>query len=99
MLLSNTNALHVEFAESRFPEVFAPFDARVYSHEAKAVKPDPRLFELAGRAAGASPGECLYFDDIARFTDAAQHMGFHAYQVVSVKSVRDILRMYELISN
>jgi putative hydrolase of the HAD superfamily len=97
VLLSNTNMLHVSFAEERFPEVFAPFAHRLYSHEVHLRKPDPAFFTLAAERVGACPEECLYFDDLQQYVDAAARLGIHAYQYVSVDAARDILAVYEVL--
>jgi glucose-1-phosphatase len=96
VMVSNTNALHVDFAQRRFPEVFAPFHARIYSHEQHARKPEPAMFRAAAEAAGVPPEQCLFFDDISEYVEAAACIGMHAYQYVSVSGVRDILAAYGL---
>lgn len=96
VLLSNTNALHLEFARRQFPEVFAPFRNTVFSFETQLAKPDRRIFEKAVILAEAQPAECLYFDDIDAYVRIAAGIGIHAYQYVSVDAVRDILSVYEI---
>jgi HAD superfamily hydrolase (TIGR01509 family) len=97
VMLSNTNALHIAFAEQHFPEVFEPFAHRLYSHVEHLRKPDPAFFLRAAERAGADLEECLYFDDIQLYVDAASRLGIHAYQYVSVDAARDILAVYELL--
>jgi glucose-1-phosphatase len=98
VMLSNTNPLHIEFARERFPELFSLFDDAVYSYEVSASKPDPAIYRAALAKAGAEAGETLYFDDIAAYVDAASALGMHAYQYVSIAGARDVLRMYDLMT-
>ena len=97
VLLSNTNALHIEHARRNFPHVFAPFHDCVFSCEIGLRKPDPRIFAEALNRAGVEAENALYFDDIRHYVDAASRLGLHAYQVVSASCVKDILRAYELL--
>lgn len=98
VLVSNTNALHLAFIRSRFPEVLAPFDVAVFSHQEHAAKPDPALFRRALARAGTSPDACMYFDDIRMHVHAATELGIHAYQYVSNAGVRDILALHGVLT-
>lgn len=93
VMLSNTNALHAEWAQARHPEVFAPFRATVFSHELGRCKPDPAAFEAAVARAGTEAGRCLYVDDIAAYVDAARRCGLRAVPYISAGAVRDALRL------
>ncbi|MDH7516422.1 MAG: HAD family phosphatase [Bacteroidota bacterium] len=97
LMLSNTNPLHVEYARRNYPDVFAAFDAFVFSYETGVRKPDERIYRAAIERAGVPAECCLYFDDIPSYTDTARALGMHAYPYISAAGVRDILRVYELI--
>lgn len=94
VLLSNTNPLHIAWAEKQFPEVFALFPHRVYSYEERTAKPDTRIYRAALTAAGSAPEETLYFDDIAAYADAATALGMKGHQYVSAAGVRDVLALH-----
>lgn len=96
-MLSNTNALHFEYARNAFPEVFRWFSTITLSYEVEASKPDIHIFQHVVNEAEATPSECLYFDDINRHIMAANELGIHAYQYHSVQSVNDICRLYDII--
>ena len=96
VLLSNTNALHVEFARDRFPEVFKWFSAQVLSFEQGCAKPSREIFEAAVREAQTSAGSILYFDDVNRYARAAAQLGIHAYTYISAAAVRDICTLHEI---
>lgn len=96
VMLSNTNPLHIDFARERFPEVFETFPETVFSYELGAGKPDPALYGAALQRAGVLPEEALYFDDISAYVEAANALGMHGHQYVSVQGVRDVLAMYDV---
>ena len=96
VMLSNTNPLHIAFARARFPELFSVFHDTVFSYEEGVSKPDPAIYRAALRKTGTEAEETLYFDDIAAYVDAADALGMHAYQYVSLDGVRDVLRMHRL---
>lgn len=41
-------------------------------------KPDPEIFRLAARTAGAAPGQCVLVDDLAVNCEAAEAEGWRA---------------------
>lgn len=97
VLLSNTNSMHIAWAREKFPEVFALFSHAVYSYERGTAKPDPRMFREALRRAEVSPGETVYFDDIAAYAEAASAVGMNGHQYVSVAGARDVLTLHGLL--
>ncbi|MCM1518982.1 MAG: HAD family phosphatase [Pseudoflavonifractor sp.] len=80
-LLSNTNPImwHSRIAEEFSQEgesIDSYFDGMVTSFEAKAVKPDRRIFDEVVRKFGIKPTETLFLDDSQRNLDAAAALGF-----------------------
>ncbi|MEU7386571.1 HAD-IA family hydrolase [Streptomyces tanashiensis] len=77
-ILSNSfvGARERETALYHFDELV---DEIVYSHEIGIEKPDPRAFEAACAALGASPESCLFIDDVAVNVAAAQAAGMQAH--------------------
>lgn len=78
ILLSNTNAYHFQYLSSKFSE-FSLFHAKILSHEVKAMKPDPAIYERALATAGCSPQECFYTDDIPEYVASARNFGIDAH--------------------
>lgn len=85
-LLSNTNPImwdskiKAEFThEGRHREDY--FDGMVTSFEAKALKPDRKIFEYAVEHLGVKPEETIFFDDSQRNLDAAAKLGFRTILV------------------
>lgn len=57
------------------------FDGIVTSFEAKALKPDIKIFNYAVAKLGIEPNETLFFDDSQQNLDAAAGLGFHTVLV------------------
>lgn len=74
VLVSNTNPWHMAYLLERYPFLEC-FDTRVLSYEVGARKPQPEMFEAALAASGASPQQCLYFDDMEEHLAAARRLG------------------------
>lgn len=95
-LLSNTNrimwqaTIASEFEkDGKSREAY--FDGMVTSFEAKALKPDRRIFEYAVEHLGIRPEETLFLDDSAANLDAAAKLGFHTALVAPGTEFDDIL--------
>jgi len=67
------------------------FDGFISSCEVGMRKPDPNIFKLALGIANASPEESVYFDDRIMFVNAADKLGFTAYQHTGFESTKAIL--------
>jgi putative hydrolase of the HAD superfamily len=76
-LLSNTNALHFEFAQKKFP-VIDEFGHFFLSYELGMRKPDRKIFQKVIDYYGCAPQEIMYTDDISEYVAAAQGLGIHA---------------------
>lgn len=61
-VFSNTNDLAVRHIRRAFP-FFADFDGYILSYEHRAMKPDPRLYEVVEAQSGRHGPEILYLDD------------------------------------
>jgi putative hydrolase of the HAD superfamily len=76
VLLSNTHDLHVAYLRPRLP-ILDRFDALVLSCEVGAVKPEAAIYAHALEAAGCSPDEAAFFDDVPAYAQAASALGLH----------------------
>lgn len=54
-----------------------PFDAIVDSSVVKAIKPEAKMYEIAGAKAGVEPSEILLVDDERTNLMAAERLGWH----------------------
>ena len=74
-IFSNTNDLAVRHIRVRYP-FFAGFHDYIYSHEAGAMKPDARIYEVVERRTGRSGAELLYIDDRLENVEAGAARGW-----------------------
>lgn len=95
-LLSNTNII---MWNSKIKDEFTHeglqredyFDGIVTSFEARALKPDERIFRYAADTLGINPSETLFLDDSQRNLDAAATLGFHSLLVAPGSEFVDLL--------
>jgi len=78
-LLSNTNDIHLNYINARYP-IFASFTDAVYSHRVGCMKPSHSIYEIATRQFDVEPGETVFIDDLPANVAAARECGFHAFQ-------------------
>jgi putative hydrolase of the HAD superfamily len=76
-IVSNTSFLHSRFIFGReilatVPEIYS------LSYKVGAMKPDPKPWLWLLERAGIEAGECLYFDDVPAYCEAASQIGFRA---------------------
>jgi putative hydrolase of the HAD superfamily len=90
LMLSNTNGIHFDFLEERYP-ILKHFHGRVLSHEVKALKPEPAIYQAALNQAGCSPEECFYTDDIPAFVDGAKDAGIDAVLFTGMRQLESDL--------
>lgn len=81
-MLSNTNAIMwnskiAELFRQQGGEMADYFDDTVTSFEARALKPDPAIFNFAVEKLGIVPEETLFLDDSADNLRAAGRLGFN----------------------
>lgn len=91
VLLSNTNPIHYTMVYERYP-ILRHFDAYILSHEVGAMKPSPKIYDAAIRAAGCEPGECFFTDDVPDFVEGAKRSGIDAVQFKSCEQIQAELR-------
>ena len=91
VLLSNTNEIHFEMIRRTYP-ILRHFDALVLSYEARAMKPDPRIYEEAIRQAGCPSEQCFYTDDVLEFVEAGLRCGLDAVPFTGAADLQRHLR-------
>ena len=75
-IFSNTNELAIHCVQSQFA-FFGGFRGYIYSYEQKAMKPQPRMYEVLEEWSGGRAGEILYFDDRPENVAAGVARGWH----------------------
>lgn len=91
MVLSNTNAIHIEMVTERYP-ILQLFDHLILSHEVKAMKPEPAIYAAALAHAQAAPAECFFTDDILDYVEGARRAGLQAEQFLGYDKLLNDLR-------
>jgi putative hydrolase of the HAD superfamily len=86
-LLSNTNALHIDFirANYRFPKLVK---GAILSHELGLRKPSPNIYRAALKLSRTKPEETVFIDDLAANVDAAKKLGFNAIRFRGAADLR-----------
>jgi len=96
-VLSNTNALHIEWIDKylmkrlKFPAFYGLFEEIYLSHEIKKNKPGKDSFQFVIDDSGIRPEETLYLDDRQENLDVAAALGFHSVFVPPTKEVTELL--------
>jgi putative hydrolase of the HAD superfamily len=77
-LLSNTSIDHFEWCRERFGAIRHLFDVYVLSYEARSMKPDRGIYEIAIAKAGVPAAKIFYTDDREENVAAAKKLGIDA---------------------
>jgi len=85
-LLSNTDPIHMDHEEARFP-FFRFFPVRIYSYRVGVSKPNPLIYREALRACKVKAEEAVYIDDVPAYTEAAAKLGMRAIVYVSTEQL------------
>ncbi len=89
-ILSNTNAIHIEFIFSRFPFLH-DFEGHIFSHEVGLEKPDPAIYAVTARKFGLTPARTVFIDDLLANIEAARAAGWHGIHHRSATPTRQEL--------
>jgi HAD superfamily hydrolase (TIGR01509 family) len=87
LLLSNTNATHLDWIRPRLP-LLERFDGLVLSYQLGIAKPDPAIFAEAVRLAGTTPDRTAFFDDVEPYARAAQSAGLRGHVFTDAATFR-----------
>ena len=94
-LLSNTNAIHIEYfiqyLETKFGynALTDMFDKAYFSHEIGERKPDRQSYETVINDARLKPNETLFIDDLQINIEGARNVGLWAYHLEN-ESITDL---------
>lgn len=87
LLLSNTNATHLEWIRPRLP-LLDRFDALVLSYRLGIAKPHPAIFAEAVRLAGTTADRTAFFDDVEAYAVAARSAGLRGHVFTDAPTFR-----------
>ena len=88
--LTNFSAETYPCALARF-EFLGWFRGILVSGEVKAIKPDPRIYELLLERFAIDPHQTVYIDDVAVNAAAARSFGIHAIHFTTPAALREEL--------
>jgi len=95
-LLSNFSAETYPLACRRF-DFLRLFHGIIVSGEVKAIKPDPRIYEILIDRYRIDPHRAVFIDDVAENVDAAKRFGIHGIQFIDPEALRAELAMLKLL--
>lgn len=79
--LSNTNDAHwLRLVSDEYAPI-ATLRHQLASHQLRAAKPDPRIYEQALAIFGVEPAQVLFFDDLKENVEAARRAGWQAEEL------------------
>lgn len=90
-LVSNTNAIHVQYLQKRYP-ILSEFDRLLFSNEAGVRKPDPAIYRLALDHFSSKPGDAVFIDDLANNIAGAKEVGLHAIRFQGYEKLTEDLQ-------
>jgi len=95
-IISNTNDAHISYAEANY-SFFSLFHARIYSHQVKAMKPQPEIYRAALTALGGiDPLEAIFIDDLEANILGAVQLGWQTIHLRPEVDLRVALASYDL---
>lgn len=90
IILSNTNALHVEYICRQYP-VMKEFDGLVFSNLIGLLKPDVKIYEYTCRQYGLEPARTVLIDDLPANIEGARQAGLQGILCLNFPQVRQEL--------
>ena len=97
ILLSNTNALHINYIKAHVPfyeEFKNCFDAFYLSHEINLVKPNQDIFEFVLKENKIKAEESLFIDDNLDNITSANSLNIHTWHINNNKE--DVIDLFEI---
>lgn len=98
-ILSNTCEAHWLWAAQSFGVLSMLFDPVVTSYDAKSMKPDAGIYDLAAKRSGVSADELFFIDDRAENVDAARAHGWTAEVFTTALEFANDLEKHGVVFN
>lgn len=90
ILLSNTNSIHYEYGYKDY-HFLKHFDKLILSHEARAVKPEEKIYRTVEEFTNRPSNEHFFIDDIEEYVNGAKLCGWNGTQFINYeKLVREL---------
>jgi putative hydrolase of the HAD superfamily len=97
ILLSNTNALHIDSIKETTPflnDFKNCFDSFYLSHEIHLRKPNANIFNHVLKEHDLNAENCLFIDDTKENTDMAKSLGFNVWNIN--EKTEDITQIFKI---
>ena len=97
ILLSNTNALHIDCIKERvsfYNDFKSCFDQFYLSHEIHLRKPNTDIYEFVLSKNSLKAKDCLFIDDTKENTDTASQLGIHVWNIDETKE--DVTNLFTI---
>jgi beta-phosphoglucomutase-like phosphatase (HAD superfamily) len=91
--LTNCTQEQITFLHKYFPEFMQLFDGIIAAGDLSWKKPDLKTFRFVIDAYRLDPAECIFIDDSALNTDAAEQLGFTSITYDDPEKVVEIVKM------
>jgi epoxide hydrolase-like predicted phosphatase len=95
-IISNTNQAHADFFKAQY-DFLDLFEVKIYSHEARARKPDCRIYDLSLSRMNATASESLFIDDLKENVEAARDLGWRAIHLKKDTDLERELRAFGVV--
>jgi len=86
-LLSNTNAIHVDYIRQTYDHL-GNFDRILFSNEAGVRKPDPAFYKIALESFAIQPHESVFIDDNEANIFSARKLGIHGIRYKDIDQLK-----------
>ncbi|MHB8578335.1 MAG: HAD family hydrolase [Ignavibacteriaceae bacterium] len=96
VLLSNTNSIHREYGW-KDNEFLKYFDKLILSYEARAVKPEEKIYRTVEEFTNLPSEEHIFIDDVAEYVEGAQKAGWDAVQFLGYERLMSDLKEKNII--
>jgi HAD superfamily hydrolase (TIGR01509 family) len=96
-LVSNTNAIHVDYFYPKAHSFLKHFDYFFYSHQILRRKPNRDYFEYVLKTMNLDPKNALYIDDAEQHLVTAKSMGITSYLKKSETTLSELLHTVNIL--
>lgn len=87
-LISNTNEMHFDYIQKRYPSLLKPFHQLFPSHEVGYRKPDIKIYKKVLKKIKLKAADTVFIDDMSDFVRGARKAGMHAIRYRHITQLR-----------
>lgn len=90
-ILSNTNDLHFDYLQNKYPEIFAYFKHLHLSYKMKSRKPDAEIYKKVIDFYNIEPASIFFTDDLEKNINSAKELNISAFKFEGLKKLKEDL--------